>query len=301
METIIFKKRKLEETSKGGEGRSTDSSEASNKKLKYDHQVPRGPVYLKDPWNSFGKIGEALKMFSEFGENGYQFNKSKEESFTPVNFLDKQPNISETSWSAVTTQMINVHRKYGFDFETLCLSINMLQRYLDCTPIEIAILKAVGATCLYVACKVVEKHHPKKRKFLKAFTNTGLTPTLLYGLEKLILKKLHCRLWAPTINSFLEYYSLQRMSRNKNSHAHLTREVKTLLAAKAVAALSMTSYKAQAHKPSIMAQSCLKAADLLMQEGIEKAAPLTSLEKGFLYQLMPAVFKRPTPQQKERE
>ncbi|OCT64245.1 hypothetical protein XELAEV_18045347mg [Xenopus laevis] len=152
--------------------------------------------------------------------------------------------------------MITVHRTYKLDFETL---------FLACTPLKAASLKVVGATCLCLACKVMEKSLLRKDKFLQLFCEDGFTAPLMSHLEQLVLSRLCFCLTDPTIDYFLEHFSLLRMSHKECPAVKIDRAANALTAARGIAALSISRYGLCSHPPSLLAQCCLRAADQIFQ------------------------------------
>ncbi|KAE8583358.1 hypothetical protein XENTR_v10020491 [Xenopus tropicalis] len=280
------------------------------KKPKYECS-PAPPV--QDPWNTFGNMADTLQTFMDYGETCYMFKKSLEEDFIPHNFLANQSDINAKCWKDVVITMIIAHRAFKLDFETLCLAVNYLERFLACTPLKAANLKVMGGTCLYLACKVMEKSLPKINQFLALFCEDGFTAPLMSYLERLVLRRLCFRLGAPTIEYFLEHFSLRRVSNKECPAAKINRAANALTAARGIAALSMTKYGFPAYPPSLLAQCCLTAADQifqydpwnrvhprdclgpLWQECMGNITHLVSVNKIFFHKIMPGVFPETFP------
>lgn len=51
--------------------------------------------------------------------------------------------------------LIPVHKHFKLGFESLCLAINILDRFLACTPVATDCFQLVGVTSLLIACKQV--------------------------------------------------------------------------------------------------------------------------------------------------
>lgn len=53
--------------------------------------------------------------------------------------------------------LIPVHRHFGLSFETLCLAVNTLDRFLATTPVAADCFQLLGVTALLIACKQVRR------------------------------------------------------------------------------------------------------------------------------------------------
>ncbi|XP_041417080.1 cyclin-O protein B-like [Xenopus laevis] len=313
MENLI-KKRKRLAIPESQEGSHYDSRCYKITKYESNRQGTCSSAVVLDPWSTFGNLmPDTLQNFMDYGETCYMFNKSLEEDFAPNNFLGNHSNIDETSWREVITTMIAAHRAFRLDFETLCLAVNYLERFLACTPLKAASLKVIGATCLYLACKVMEKSFPKTDMFLLLFCEDGFTAPLMYYLEKLVLRRLCFRLRAPTIEYFLEHFSLRRVSYKECPAAKINRAANAFTAARGIAALSMTRYGFHSYPPSLLAQCCLRVADQILQydtwnrvhprdcsgplwqECMSKITHLVSSNNILLCKFMPGVFPETFP------
>ncbi|OCT57890.1 hypothetical protein XELAEV_18002885mg, partial [Xenopus laevis] len=268
------------------------------------------PLPEGEPWSTFTNLDDALQTFREYGEEC----KGLERDYHLENFLQNQEEINATSWSVFTNLLINVHRHLRLDFETLCLSVDLLERYLSCTPLDNDTLTRVGATCLYIACKVVEKWYPRPKHFLPLF-DYRIKPDKMRHLERNILRTLHFRLGESTIDFFLEHFSLSRMANQEEcSPAQLTRTAKTLTAARGIAALCLSQHNDfYMHKASLMALCCLNVEDKIysynnpikvaptdypdhqIEECMEKISLLVSFNKHFFHPLLPGVYPETFP------
>ncbi|OCT78565.1 hypothetical protein XELAEV_18029656mg [Xenopus laevis] len=260
-------------------------------------------------------MDDAIQTFSEYGQDAYLFNKGLERYFTPSDFLANQPKQHAAMWQEVTNTLIKVHRHFSLDFSILCLAINYRARYISCRTLKATMLKLLGATSLFLATKVMERNGPSAEEFLEPFGEASYTPEYIAYVEKHLIYHLEFRLQGPTIDFFLEHFSLMRVSDKKCSQGNIIRTANSLTAARGIAALAMTKYDFHPYAPSLLAQCCLKAADQifgysnivgeessdypahLMQECLEKTLLLVSANKNVLQQLMPGVFPEKLPQQ----
>ncbi|OCT97632.1 hypothetical protein XELAEV_18009862mg, partial [Xenopus laevis] len=289
------------------------------KRVRYQGDQVGHAALQNEPWNTLAHIGIGLETFKEYGEDAYMYNKSLEERFMALNFLQSQPEITLASWYEFTSLLVFMHRRLKLDFRSLCLTVNLLERFLACTaPIKTTDLNRVGATCFNIAYKLVEKKQFSIWNCLKLFDDT-FTKKEMNQLERVIICRLFFELSAPTIDDFLEHFTLQRVASQKKPVAvQQTKEAIALTAARGIAALSLTHHhEFYTYAPSMMALCCLKVAtnfypsgkpinvdpaeypDHVMEECVGKIIALISSRQSFLHMLLPAVFSRRTAEERE--
>nr|XP_042713484.1 cyclin-O [Chrysemys picta bellii] len=156
--------------------------------------------------------------------------------------------------------LIPVHRHFGFSFESLCLAVNTLDRFLTTTPVAADCFQLLGVTSLFIACKQVEVHPPRVKQLL-ALCCDVFSRQQLCNLECIILNKLHFNLGAPTINFFLEHFTHLRVESCQAD----TKEANNAKAlAKGMAELSMADYAFNKYPPSLLAICSLGLADQML-------------------------------------
>uniref|UniRef100_A0A8C5M760 DExH-box helicase 29 n=1 Tax=Leptobrachium leishanense TaxID=445787 RepID=A0A8C5M760_9ANUR len=224
---------------------------------------PRASRVPPGPFDSFLSDRLSLQNFRDYGEDCYLFNKSLEGRFLTADCLANQPQLNAKSRCKLVSWLIPVHRHFCLGFESLCLAINILDRFLSCTPVACDCFQLVGVTSLLIACKQVETRPPTVKQLL-ALCCDAFSKEQLRNLEFMILLKLGFHLGAPTINFFLQHYTLMRMPDGDASVEDLTGGTKTLNVARIIAELSMADYAFNCYPPSLMAICCLTMADRMM-------------------------------------
>jgi len=120
-----------------------------------------------------------LQTFREYGESWYRSRKGLESRFQPREPLARQPQVGASGSAGpgparpaplmplfptqVTAEarcrlvswLIPVHRDLGYSFEALCLTVNILDRFLATTPVAADCFQLLGVTALLLACKQV--------------------------------------------------------------------------------------------------------------------------------------------------
>ncbi|XP_003216259.2 cyclin-O [Anolis carolinensis] len=232
-------------------------------------EEPRAPVKRRSPPRerlSSPLRGRALaplerQAFREYGPSWYRFRKALEERFQPRDPLALQPQVTAEARCKLISWLIPVHKHFGFSFESLCLAVNTLDRFLTTTPVAADCFQLLGVTSLLISCKQVEVHPPKVKQLLALCCDT-FSHQQLCNLECIILSKLHFNLSAPTISFFLDYFTHMRIE-SCESDAWEASCAKTL--AKGVAELSLADYAFNKYMPSLLAICCLGLADQMLQ------------------------------------
>lgn len=63
--------------------------------------------------------------------------------------------VTAESRCKLLSWLLQVHRQFGLSFESLCLTVNTLDRFLLTTPVAADCFQLLGVTCLLIACKQV--------------------------------------------------------------------------------------------------------------------------------------------------
>ncbi|XP_063818207.1 cyclin-O [Pseudophryne corroboree] len=217
-----------------------------------------------------------LQNFRDYGEEGYMFCKSLETKYLAAQCMANQPQLKPESRCKLISWLIPVHRHFNLGFESLCLTVSILDRFLSCTPVAADCFQLVGVTSLLIACKQVETRPPRVKQLLALCCNT-FSSEQLRNLECIILIKLQFQLAAPTINSFLQHFSLLHVT-----EGNLPQVNKSLALAKGIAELSLADYAFNSYPPSLIAICCLTLADrMLCQEN-----PISTQASGYPYRVL---------------
>lgn len=137
----------------------------------------------------------------------YKFLHSTEEIFMPSpEYLSFQEDIDEKMRGTLIDWLFEVHFQFELQEETLFLTVNILDRYLEKIKVSRQDLQLVGVTSMLIACKYEEKFFPELSDFVYITDNTYQRLDILQTEQK-ILKCLEFQLTAPTILSFFERYT----------------------------------------------------------------------------------------------
>ncbi|KAM6157209.1 cyclin-O [Erethizon dorsatum] len=202
-----------------------------------------------------------LQTFRDYGQSCYAFRKAQESHFHPLESLARQPQVTAESRCKLLSWLIPVHRQFGLSFESLCLTVNTLDRFLTTTPVAADCFQLLGVTSLLIACKQVEVHPPRVKQLL-ALCCGAFSRQQLCNLECIVLHKLHFSLGAPTVSFFLEHFTQERVEAGQ---VEVSEALEAQILARGVAELSLADYAFTSYVPSLLAICCLALADRMLQ------------------------------------
>lgn len=99
-----------------------------------------------------------------------------------------------------------IHQKFKLLPETLYLTVNLVDRFLEKVPISKQKLQLVGITSMLIASKYQEIYPPELRDFVHV-CDKAYTREEILDMEGNILKTLQFNLTIPTSLTFLERFS----------------------------------------------------------------------------------------------
>jgi G2/mitotic-specific cyclin-B, other len=118
----------------------------------------------------------------------------------------KQTDINEKMRAILVDWLIEVHYKFKLMPETLFLTVNLIDRYLDKVDVVRTKLQLVGVTAMLIACKYEEIYAPEVRDFVY-ITDKAYTKEEILQMEFLMLSTLDFCICAPSSFRFLERFS----------------------------------------------------------------------------------------------
>uniref|UniRef100_UPI00398F522A cyclin-O n=1 Tax=Pristiophorus japonicus TaxID=55135 RepID=UPI00398F522A len=215
---------------------------------------------LRNNWSSHGLTTPLdLQFFREYGEICYDFKRESEKKCHPRNCLTRQPQVTAEDRCKLVSWLIPVHRYFNFSFESMCLTVNIMDRFLQTTPVASDCFQLVGVTSLLLACKQVEVYPPRIKQLL-ALCRDAFTREQLRNLECIILIKLDFELATPGVDFFLEYFTNTSVGRQQaRSQAASSGRL-----ARRIAELSFADYSFNGYPPSLLAISALSLADRML-------------------------------------
>ncbi|GKY91752.1 hypothetical protein MPSEU_000146900 [Mayamaea pseudoterrestris] len=133
----------------------------------------------------------------------YDYFRGKEESTSvrPV-YMESQKHINERMRSILIDWLVEVHLKFKLVPETLYLTVNLIDRYLERQEVTRPRLQLVGVTCLLIASKYEEIYPPELRD-LVYICDRAYTRQDIIEMEETVLKALAYNITIPSAHVFL--------------------------------------------------------------------------------------------------
>ena len=156
--------------------------------------------------------------------------------------------------------LVEVHLKFKLMVETLYLTVNLIDRYLEKEQITRNKLQLVGVTAMFLASKYEEIYAPECRDFVY-ISDKAYTREQILGMEGTMLATLNFQLTTPNAYVFLKRFS-------KVADIISSPRSKTDLLASFLVELTMQEYKMLKYLPSqIAAASVYLALKTMGQPG----------------------------------
>ncbi|KPP72191.1 hypothetical protein Z043_108837 [Scleropages formosus] len=193
-------------------------------------------------------------------EECYNIQKSNEVNFLPTNYLSRQPQVTAEARCRLVSWLIPVHRYFRLSFETCCLTVNIMDRFLSTTPVASDCFQLLGVTCLLIASKLVEVSSPQIKQLLALCCN-AFTKNQMCNLECIILIRLNFRLSAPTLDFFLDHCINRRLAGSCKAEAD---PAGSKILAQTICELSLADYTFIKYPPSLLAQCAVSLAESLL-------------------------------------
>lgn len=137
----------------------------------------------------------------------YEYLHSTQHRFQPVHgYMQFQTDISERMRAILIDWLIEVHFKFRLSAETLHLTVNVLDRYLQSNRIERTALQLIGSTAMLIASKYEDIHPPTTQELVFIMDHTYTLNEVL-RMENRVLSTLNFNLTVVTPNRLLERYA----------------------------------------------------------------------------------------------
>lgn len=184
---------------------------------------------------------------SEYVAEIFQHLKNTELDFIPKpGYMKTQTDINEKMRAILIDWLIEVHLKFKLYPETLYLTVNLIDRYLEKENVLRQHLQLVGVTSMLIASKYEEIYAPEVRDFVY-ITDKAYTKEEILEMEYKILKSLNFRITTPSSYRFLE--RIYKLYPNADERIfNLSRYM---------IELSLVEYRMLKHHPSMLASAAL--------------------------------------------
>lgn len=143
---------------------------------------------------------------TEYVQDMYDHFRAKEAitSVRPL-YMENQTHINERMRSILVDWLVEVHLKFKLVPETLYLTVNLIDRYLERQEVSRPRLQLIGVTSLLIASKYEEIYPPELRD-LVYICDRAYTRKEIIEMEEQILKTLEYNITIPSAHAFLVRY-----------------------------------------------------------------------------------------------
>lgn len=147
------------------------------------------------------------QLVEEFIDDIYEHIRQIENDHLPkFGYMKSQTDINEKMRAILIDWLVEVHLKFKLVQETLFLTVNMIDRFLEKKSIMRNRLQLVGVTAMLIACKYEEIYAPEIRDFVY-ITDKAYTREDILAMENEILSALQFNITVPSSFRFLEVYT----------------------------------------------------------------------------------------------
>ncbi|XP_024031374.1 G2/mitotic-specific cyclin-2 isoform X2 [Morus notabilis] len=158
---------------------------------------------LKDP----------LSVVEYINEIYAHYRKTERFSCVSPNYMLHQSDINEKMRAILIDWLIEVHHKFELMEETLFLTVNLIDRFLERRIVMRKKLQLVGVTAMLLACKYEEVSIPMIEDFV-LITDKAYTKNDILEMEKLMVNTLQFNFSLPTPFVFMRRF-LKAVQSNK--------------------------------------------------------------------------------------
>ncbi|XP_072520854.1 cyclin-O [Salminus brasiliensis] len=212
-----------------------------------------------------------------YDESCFIIQQNNEEKFLALDCLARQPQITAEARCKLVSWLLAVYKHFSLSFESCCLAVNIMDRFLATTSVAADCFQLLGITALLIATKHVEVCSPRIKQLLSLCCNS-FSREQLCNLECLILLRLNFRLAAPTLAFFLDYFISKELSWHRSDGRHgqifsvhegsncndfkptedqLSTMKRYKCFARKVCELSLADYAFNKYQPSVIVQSAI--------------------------------------------
>jgi G2/mitotic-specific cyclin-B, other len=185
-------------------------------------------------------------MYQNFWDTEQEFKVNSE-------YMSHQPFINERMRTVLIDWLVEVHLKFKMVPETLYLTVNVIDRYLEKHEVRRSKLQLVGVSALLIASKY-EEIYPPELQDLVFVTDRAYSAREIIETEGVLMKALDYQLTVPTIHTFLCRYL-------KAAHADRT----MVQMACYLAERSLQEYSSLKYPPSLIAAKAIHCARMSLR------------------------------------
>ncbi|MED6133791.1 G2/mitotic-specific cyclin-1 [Stylosanthes scabra] len=133
------------------------------------------------------------------------YRKMESASCVSPNYMAQQFDINERMRAILIDWLIEVHDKFELMHETLFLTVNLIDRFLEKQTVVRKKLQLVGLVAMLLACKYEEVSVPVVGDLI-LISDKAYTRNEVLDMEKLMLNTLHFNMSVPTSYVFMKRF-----------------------------------------------------------------------------------------------
>ncbi|KAF8702475.1 hypothetical protein HU200_032853 [Digitaria exilis] len=195
---------------------------------------------------------------TEYVEELYKFYRENEaKSCVKPDYMSSQQDINAKMRAILIDWLIEVHYKFELMDETLFLTVNIIDRFLEKQVIPRKKLQLVGVTAMLLACKYEEVSVPVVED-LVLISDRAYTKGQILEMEKLILNTLQFNMSVPT-----PYVFMRRFLKAADSDKQLE------LVSFFMLELCLVEYQMLKYRPSVLAAAAVYTAQCAINRCVE--------------------------------
>lgn len=145
-------------------------------------------------------------MVAEYINDIYKHHRACEkETAASCTYMAEQEDINDRMRAILIDWLVEVHLKFKLTPETLYLTVNIIDRFLQRRSVMRSKLQLVGVTAMLLASKYEEIYAPEVRDFVY-ITDKAYTREQILTMESVMLNALKFKVTVPTTYVFLNRF-----------------------------------------------------------------------------------------------
>ncbi|MFS8020310.1 putative cyclin domain-containing protein [Helianthus anomalus] len=168
---------------------------------KMDEDIYEEPVLDIDEADK----GDPLAVFEYIDDIYSHYRKQEISSCVSPNYMSQQHDITDKMRAILVDWLIEVHYKFQLMEETLYLTVNLIDRFLERQTVSRKKLQLVGMTAMFLACKYEEVSVPVVDDFI-VISDKAYTRTEVLDMENEMVNTLQFNLSVPTPYVFVKRF-----------------------------------------------------------------------------------------------
>jgi len=142
----------------------------------------------------------------EYVNDIMDYMRSKESQFQAMpHYMSRQTDITTRMREILIDWLVEVHTKFKLRLETLYLTVNIIDRFLERRAVSRTKLQLVGCTAMLIASKYEEIYAPEVRDFVY-ISDKAYTRDQILAMESIMLNTLGFNLTVPSALRFGERF-----------------------------------------------------------------------------------------------